>query len=49
MTDRLIHIRLSDENHKKLRIKVAEMDTSIQKYVARLIEESLSKKKGGTK
>ncbi|MBD3170818.1 MAG: hypothetical protein GF307_15180 [candidate division Zixibacteria bacterium] len=42
---RLIHIRLSEELHKTLRIRVAELDTSIQKWVESLIEKNLGKHK----
>jgi predicted HicB family RNase H-like nuclease len=41
--ERLIHIRLSEEIHKRLRIKVAELDTSMQDWVAGLVEKELDK------
>lgn len=44
---KMIHVRLLDETRKKLRLRVAEEDTTIQNWVARLIEialESSSKK-----
>ncbi|MFC1799303.1 hypothetical protein ACFL2Z_00110 [Candidatus Eisenbacteria bacterium] len=45
---RVIHVRLTDEIHRLLRIRVAEEDTHIQDWVARLIERELKgKKKGG--
>ena len=34
-------IRVSPETHRALRIRVAEEDTSIQKYVEALIEKAL--------
>ena len=34
-------VRLTPETHKALRIKVAEEDTSIQKWVEALIERTL--------
>lgn len=42
---RTIIVRLSIETHKALRIRVAEEDTSIQKWVEALIERELHKKK----
>lgn len=44
-TGRLIHIRLSEDVHRRLRIRAAELDTSIQKWVSELIEKELSKSK----
>ena len=38
---RLVTIRLSPGTHRALRIRVAEEDTSIQKYVEALIERDL--------
>lgn len=38
---RMVHVRLSPELHKQLRVKVAEEDTSIQDWVAALIEREL--------
>ena len=38
---RTIIVRLAPETHKALRIKVAEEDTSIQKWVEALIERTL--------
>ncbi len=38
---RNIIVRLTPETHKALRIKVAEEDTSIQKWVEALIEREL--------
>ena len=40
-TSRTIIVRLSIDTHRALRIRVAEEDTSIQKWVASLIEEEL--------
>ncbi len=39
--DRMIHVRLSLETHRLLRIRVADLDTSIQDWVAALIQETL--------
>lgn len=38
---RTIIVRLSPETHKALRIRVAEEDSSIQKWVEALIERTL--------
>ena len=38
---RTIIVRLSPDTHKALRIKVAEEDTSIQKWVEALVEREL--------
>ena len=38
---RTVIVRLAPETHKALRIKVAEEDTSIQKWVEALIERGL--------
>ena len=40
-TSRNIIVRLSASTHKALRIRVAEEDTSIQKWVEALIERTL--------
>jgi len=39
---KLIHIRLSDDIHKKVRIKCAYDDVSIQDYVENLIAEDVA-------
>jgi len=41
-TSRTIIVRLSTRTHKALRIRVAQEDTSIQKWVERLIERELA-------
>jgi predicted HicB family RNase H-like nuclease len=38
---RQIHIRLSDELHRRVRIRVAELDISIQDWVVSLVESAL--------
>lgn len=40
-TSRTIIVRLAIDTHKALRIRVAEEDTSIQKWVEALIEREL--------
>lgn len=41
--DRMIHVRLSADTHRLLRIRVAAQDTNIQDWVAALIEEALER------
>ena len=41
--DRLIHVRLSPDTHRLLRLRVADLDTNIQDWVAGLIEEALER------
>lgn len=40
---KMIHIRLSEATRKKLRMRVAEEDTTIQSWVSDLIEVTLSR------
>jgi predicted HicB family RNase H-like nuclease len=40
---RMIHIRLPEEVHKRLRIRVAELDTTIQEWVEKLITRVLER------
>ena len=40
---RMIHIRLPEEVHKRLRIKVAELDTTIQDWVASALTKELER------
>jgi len=40
---RMIHIRLSEDVHKRLRIRVAELDTTIQDWVAKLVKTVLDR------
>lgn len=44
-TSRTIIVRLSVATHKALRIRVAEQDTSIQKWVEALVERELGIRK----
>ncbi|MFO7958577.1 MAG: hypothetical protein R6X33_15920, partial [Candidatus Brocadiia bacterium] len=46
---RTIIVRLTPQTHKALRIKVAEEDTSIQKWVEELIERTLGVGTAATK
>jgi predicted HicB family RNase H-like nuclease len=45
---RMIHIRLSEALHKRLRIRVAELDTTIQDWVAETIEKELNRHEENT-
>jgi hypothetical protein len=40
---RMIHIRLPEEVHKRLRIKVAELDTTIQDWAAAVVAKELER------
>jgi hypothetical protein len=40
--ERMIHIRLPEDVHKCMRIRVAEEDTTIQHWVAALVERELN-------
>jgi predicted HicB family RNase H-like nuclease len=46
-TSRVIIVRLSARTHKALRIRVAEEDTSIQKWVEELVETELGLRPSG--
>ena len=39
---KLIHVKLPEAVHRALRVKVAELDTSIQDWVSKLVTENLS-------
>jgi len=41
--ERKIHIRMGEDLHKRLRIRCAELDTTIQDYVVELLGRELSK------
>jgi hypothetical protein len=40
--ERMIHIRLPEALHKSMRVRVAELDTTIQHWVAALVEKELN-------
>ena len=42
-TDRMIHIRLSEDVHRKVRIRAAELDTTVQKFVEAAIKNELER------
>jgi len=41
--DRMVHIRLEPELHRKLRLVVAAQDTTLQEWIARTLEAAASK------
>ncbi len=40
--ERKVHIRMGEDLHKRLRIRCAELDTTIQDYVVELLDRELS-------
>ena len=40
---RMVHVRLTEELHKKLRIRAAESDTTLQDWVAIAINNELDR------
>lgn len=40
---RMVHVRLTEELHKKLRIRAAESDTTLQDWVAMAIKNELDR------
>jgi len=41
---RMVHVRLQEDLHKRLRIQAAEGDTTLQDWVAEAIEKELDRK-----
>ncbi len=41
--DRMIHVRLSPELHKRVRMRAAELDLKIQKFVENAIKSELER------
>ena len=41
--ERMIHVRLPLETHKRLRIRAAELDTTIQDWVATVVTKELQR------
>ena len=41
--ERMVHVRLTEELHKRLRIRAAENDTTLQDWVATAIENELDR------
>jgi len=46
--ERMVHIRLKADTHRRLRVRTAEEDVSIQDWVAALIERELPRDKRQT-
>ncbi len=40
---RMVHVRLSEDTHKRLRIRAAESDTTLQDLVAQTIQNELER------
>ena len=40
---RMVHVRLTEEMHKRLRIRAAENDTTLQDWVATAIKNELDR------
>ena len=43
--NRMLHIRLTPDTHKKLRIWAAEEDSSIQELVSKILDREVLKRK----
>jgi predicted HicB family RNase H-like nuclease len=41
--ERMVHIRLAEELHRRLRIRAAENDTTLQEWVAEAIRNELDR------
>ena len=41
--ERMVHVRLTEELHRRLRIRAAEKDTTLQDWVAMAIENELDR------
>ena len=41
-TERKIHIRLTQDMHRRLRIRCAELDVTIQNFVVSMLEQALA-------
>jgi len=41
---RMVHVRLDPELHRRLRIVVAADDTSVQDWVARVVEQAVTER-----
>ena len=42
--ERMIHVRLPEATHKKVRIRAAEADETIQEWVAKAIQNELDRR-----
>jgi predicted HicB family RNase H-like nuclease len=47
--ERMVHIRLEPELHRKIRLIVAAEDTTLQEWIARTLEEAATKAKSSIK
>lgn len=47
--ERMVHVRLEEELHRRLRILVAAEDESIQEFVSKLIEREIGERETGQK
>ena len=45
-TERKIHIRLTQDMHRRLRIRCAELDVTIQDFVVSILDQSLDAEAG---
>jgi len=43
MKTRMVHVRLTEETHKRLRIRAAETEKTLQDWVAMAIENELDR------
>jgi len=46
---RMVHVRLSEELHKRLRIRAAESDTTLQDWVTMAIQNELERQEKQTR
>lgn len=44
MPEKTITIRISDDLHKKIKIKIAQKGISLKDYILKLIEQDMSEK-----
>ena len=46
---RMIHIRVSEELHKQMRVRAAEVDTTMQDWVVNAITKALQRRQKASK
>lgn len=44
--EKKIHVRLTQDMHRRLRIRCAELDVTIQDYVVRMLDQTLTGEAG---
>ncbi len=44
--EKKIHVRLTQDMHRRLRIRCAELDVTIQDYVVRMLDQALAGEAG---